>query len=67
VFDVFKRKQAPLTDRQVANILGFHDMNQVRPRISELKEAGALIEMGKMRDPFTGKTVRLLALSEILN
>ena len=67
IFNVFKRKKAPLTDRQVVNILGFNDMNQVRPRLSELKDAGALIEIGKIKDDQTGKTVRLLALAEILN
>jgi hypothetical protein len=67
VLRVFKQKQAPLTDRQVQHILGIAEKNGVSPRITELKKAGALVEMGKMKDPFTGKTVRLLALSEIMN
>ena len=67
VLDVFKRKQAPLTDRQVQHILGIAEKNGVSPRITELKESGDLIEVGNIKDEFTGKKVRLLALSEILN
>jgi hypothetical protein len=67
VLDVFKRKQAPLTDRQVKNLLGLDDMNLARPRISELVKSGDLVEMGSMKCPFTGKKVRLTALKSILN
>lgn len=67
VLDVFKRKQAPLTDRQVKNLLGFDDLNQVRPRLTELVKSGDLIEVGVMKCPFTGKKVRLTALKSILN
>lgn len=50
------------TDRQVANRLGYSDMNCVRPRISELIDEGVLIEMGKVRDFTTHKTVRLVRI-----
>lgn len=49
----------PLSDRMVASILGFKDMNAVRPRITELVDAGDLIEVGKIRDELTKRPVRM--------
>ncbi len=51
-----------LTDRQVMEQLGFTDMNSVRPRISELIRSGQLEECGSVRDPETGKNVRLVRI-----
>jgi len=51
------------TDRQIMEGLGFRDMNQVRPRCTELVEKGLLVEVGELRCPVTGKTVRILDLS----
>jgi hypothetical protein len=34
----------------------------VRPRISELIEAGQLLEVGSTKDSVTGKTVRIVGL-----
>lgn len=52
-----------VTDREVMRGLGFSDMNAVRPRVTELVDAGALVEVGERRCPVTGKTVRVLDLS----
>lgn len=49
----------PPTDRQVAEALGFVDLNAVRPRITELIEAGLAVEVGAVSCPVTGKTVRI--------
>ena len=46
------------TDREIAAGMGFPDMNCVRPRITELVEAGLLREQDSVRCPVTGKTVR---------
>lgn len=46
------------TDRQMMHILGFTDMNSVRPRITELTDTGYLVEVDSVRDEVTGKTVR---------
>lgn len=54
-----QRPSEPLTDRQVAEQLGFKDMNAVRPRISEMVAQGVLIECGKAKDYLTRKCVRL--------
>lgn len=54
----------PATDREIAHGLfgDGADMNMVRPRISELLDAGALREAGTARDAATGMTVRLVAV-----
>lgn len=48
------------TDRQVQRLLGFENRSDVQPRISELKEAGLVVETGKTKCDVTGKTVRLV-------
>jgi len=49
-----------MTDREVAEALLFDDMNAVRPRITELVQAGSLVEVGSKQDTETGRTVRLV-------
>lgn len=61
VLDVV-RMFGPLTDRQIAETLGYRDMNAVRPRCTELIEAGLLVEHDNARCPVTGKTVRRVAV-----
>jgi hypothetical protein len=51
------------TDREVMVLLGFSDMNAVRPRLSELIDAGELLEIGKKPCAVTGKNVRLVKLA----
>ena len=53
------------TDRKIKNSLGYEDMNQVRPRISELVEFGAFKEVGRELDPKTNCRVRIVAINEI--
>lgn len=49
----------PRTDREVAYGMGYgENLNAVRPRITELLDAGRLIEVGDVKCPVTGKTVR---------
>lgn len=47
-----------VTDRQVKNLLGLEDMNQVRPRISELLRLGVLKEGTPIKCPTTNRLVR---------
>ena len=58
ILAAYQRSDTPLTDRQVKEVLGYDEMNAVRPRINELIDCGALIEMSSSRCPVTGKTVR---------
>lgn len=55
---VWITEHGPHTDREVMRGMGFTDPNAVRPRITELIEAGKLMEVGDLRCPVTGKTVR---------
>lgn len=51
--------QGPRTDRQVAYGMGFgENLNAVRPRITELIDAGHLMEVGDVICPVTKKRVR---------
>lgn len=52
------KEHGPHTDREVMQGMGFTDMNAVRPRITELIEAGKLMEVGDVRCSTTGKSVR---------
>ena len=47
-----------LTDREVAEALGFSDLNAVRPRITELVRAHWLKETGRKICPVSGRPVR---------
>lgn len=58
ILNVSRKAPHCLTDRQIARWLGYSDMNAVRPRITELINAGYLTEGVCVKDEFTGKTVR---------
>ena len=51
-------EHGPHTDRQVMEGMGFRDMNNVRPRISELIVAGKLMEVGDVICSTSNKRVR---------
>ncbi len=51
------------TDRKVCFMLGFSDLNAVRPRITELIDKGILIEAGKTMDMLTQRQVRQTRLA----
>ena len=59
VIEVLERHRLG-TDRQVAEWLGFSDLNAVRPRITELVKAGRLEEAGSTICPVTGRRVRMV-------
>ena len=52
------------TDRQVMEWLGFTDMNSVRPRITEMIDAGILKVICDTLDPVTRKRVRLVGCAK---
>jgi len=56
-------KQVPLmTGREYATIvLGYSDMNIVRPRITDLKTAGYIIEIGKRKCSCSGRSAYIWA------
>lgn len=50
------------TDRQIKDRMGFTEMNAVRPRITELVDAGLLREMKTVKCEVTGRPVRVVNL-----
>ncbi len=57
------RRRQPLTDREVMIACGFSEPNQVRPRLTALKDAGVIVECGSTKCPVTSKTVRLVRMA----
>ena len=47
----------PMTAREIAYALGFNDLNAVKPRLTELKNEGKVIVVGKARDNVTKRKV----------
>ena len=48
-----------MTAREIAQRLGFSDLNAVRPRITELVKEGRLIEVGQRYDTFSHRNVTI--------
>ena len=63
ILKAYESIKSPLTDRDVKEILGFPDMNNVRPRISELIDKGKIIEVGSELDLVTNTRVRLCRIA----
>lgn len=57
-------EHGPMTVDEVMEVLGYHDPNQVRPRLTELTHAGALCTIGKRRSRRSGKMVAVWAINE---
>ena len=57
-------RQGPATARTVMKRCGYTDMNQVRPRITELKKVRRVYEMSDVVCPETNKSVALFAVRE---
>jgi predicted HTH transcriptional regulator len=51
-----------VTAREIMLHLEYEDMNQVRPRLTELKELGLIREIDKTKCLWTGKTVSRFGL-----
>ena len=51
-------RYGPMTDREIVDRLGYRDMNACRPRVTELLQAGLIVEHDAIRCAVTGKTVR---------
>ena len=57
-------KTGPMTARCLMQVLGYSDMNAVRPRLTELTQAGLIYEAGVLYDPLTRRNVTVWALKE---
>lgn len=54
----------PGTARMIARRLGFYDMNAVRPRLTEMAEAGIVEGIGVAYDEYTNRNTVIYALKE---
>lgn len=57
-------KAGPMTARCVMQVLGYSDLNSVRPRLTELVQEGRVVEAGTVWDPISERNVVLYALKE---
>jgi hypothetical protein len=60
IFQILTQARKGLTDRQILNFAGLHDMNQVRPRITELIRSGLVQEIKSVKCPITDRKVRVV-------
>lgn len=63
ILDFMAWANKALTDREIKRGMGFEDMNQVRPRITELVKANALIQNGVVMDKATKRPVRRVMIN----
>ena len=54
----------PMTARCVMQVLGYSDLNSVRPRLTELVQEGAVEEVGMLWDEVSERKVSVYALKE---
>ena len=57
----------PMTARCVMQVLGYSDLNSIRPRLTELVHEGAVIEAGVLWDDVSKRNVVVYALKEDSN
>lgn len=57
-------KHGPMTVDELMVVLGYNDPNKVRPRLTELTQAGALCTIGKRQSRRSGKMVAVWAINE---
>lgn len=60
IYSLMTTAASAMTDRQIAQALGFSDINMVRPRITELKDNRWAVETGTIECPVTRRHVRLV-------
>ena len=46
-----------MTSREIAYAMGYSDLNAVKPRLTELKQEGRVVAIGKKTDPITRRKV----------
>jgi hypothetical protein len=64
VLSAYRMASEPLTDRAVAERLGFDDMNMVRPTCTRLFQANDLVERDRVVDPITRRPVRTMTIAQ---
>jgi hypothetical protein len=62
ILDLLAHQVVPLTDREIKRKLGLYDMNQVRPRVTELLRTDHIMEVDSVQCQVTGKKVRRVVI-----
>lgn len=57
-------EHGPMTVDELMDRLGYSDPNRIRPRLTELAQAGALCTIGKRKSRRSGKLVAVWAVNE---
>lgn len=57
-------EHGPMTVDELMDLLGYHDPNRIRPRLTELAHAGALCTIGKRQSRRSGRMVAVWAVNE---
>lgn len=54
----------PMTAEELTRYFGAAEKNYVRPRLTELKKTGVVVEVGVKQSPITGRNTAVWALRE---
>lgn len=65
ILNVLKEHKRGLTARQLAEEMGFQDLNYVKPRLTELMQAGVIETDGKTLDMTTNRNVAVWKIREV--
>ena len=57
--DILSVLTEPMSAREIAYKLGYKDLNSVKPRLTELRDAGIVEVVGKKEDPVTDRKVSI--------
>lgn len=57
-------EHGPMTADELMTVMGYSDPNMVRPRLTELKDSGALTTVDKRKSRRSGKLVAVWAINE---
>lgn len=55
----------PMTAEELTAHFGAAEKNYVRPRLTELKKSGVVVEVGTKQSPVTGRNTTVWALREV--
>ena len=58
IYDLLAEERIAMTDREIQKRLGVVEKSNIQPEITRLIKKGWLFEVGRIKCPYTGKTVR---------
>lgn len=62
IIELLSQYEDGFTSREIKEMLGFEDVNAVRPRLTELEKKGLVKVSGERYDPMTERTVSIYVL-----